>query len=84
MADLLRGETPRGEADGGGEESRWLLDRAPPGAFGRERPASRITPLMVRDVAEGLLITARAGLRSADQGRYTSIVLSSLTPPCTL
>ncbi len=51
MADLLRGETPRGEADGdGGGESRWLLDRAPPGAFSHERAASRITPLMVRDM----------------------------------
>ncbi len=50
MADLLRGETPRGEGDGdgGGGETRWLLDRAPPGAFSHERTASRITPLMVR------------------------------------
>ena len=48
MDDLLRGggDTPRD--GGGGEESRWLLDRAPlVGAFDQKR-TFRVTPLMVR------------------------------------
>ena len=55
MEDLLRGETPRadGDGDGGGGESRWLLDRAPAGAFDRVRTASHINPLMVRAICRG-------------------------------
>ena len=46
MDDLLRGGTPRGGASGP-EESRWLLDRAPPGAFSSPERTCRVSPLMV-------------------------------------
>ena len=48
MDGLLRGNNGGngGEGAGDGEEGRWLLEKAPAGAFNRERTV-RVTPAVV-------------------------------------
>jgi hypothetical protein len=60
MDGLMRGDNSGGGA--GGEESRWLLENAPPGAFSRER-AVRLTPAVVRSSWTGCVNFCRSQVK---------------------